>query len=82
MQENSVLKAHTSSFNIRGVEHACTNRTRFQVTGNYLDNTDDMRSGILDSNIQNYILPLQYSSLPRLEAYPNLWRFALQKEEN
>ncbi|GGE69861.1 WG repeat-containing protein [Pedobacter psychrotolerans] len=74
-----INRALPTNFNIRRVEQIRANKSWFLVTGSN-QNSTDMRSGIFDKDSQNWILPMEYTSLYELTAYPKLWRFELQNE--
>ena len=79
--ELGIEGALPNNFNVKRVEHTRANKSWFLVTGNR-QNSSDMRSGIFDTNNQNWILPMEYVSLSELTAYPNLWRFEVQNESD
>ncbi|NTE03640.1 WG repeat-containing protein [Agrobacterium tumefaciens] len=79
--ELGINRSLPTNFNIKRVEQICTNKSWFLVTGSS-QNSTDTRSGIFDTDTQNWILPMEYASLNELTAYPDLWRFELQNESN
>ena len=76
-----IERALSTNFNIKRVEQIYGNKSWFLVTGSSKNGTET-RSGIFDTTNQNWILPMEYTSLNELTAYPNLWRFELENESD
>ncbi|MFW0714970.1 WG repeat-containing protein [Pedobacter sp. N23S346] len=67
------------SFNVKWIEQTQINKSWFRVTAT--NKTDSISlSGIFDIASRKWVLPLKYTSLEKLNSYPNLWRFELGNE--